>query len=402
MTWLTVAANGVRLLSLELGRPLSIDDRDCDVGLPCPVDDLYIQRQGIVIPQDVPQYPTPLLSTITVVRFISQLIDSLKAPTIATHILQSFDTHFSTCTDAFPPSCRLDSSADLNPQSLAPTIYLQNARLILHRHNLSPASSPEVRATAISSCFDAAKDTASLLSRTMHSPSTSPTHPESSASGWQSLLAASASSMLCTHIWRCTLFLCFRGDYAAALICTQASAAIGDLRAVNTACGRNLAFFLKCLLERLQRGEDGNLEKLEEMMVYVSGDLQGSTEHSWVWQGSETGMALNGNSTSPTTGEASDAIPTATVLSAEEEKDWGGWEGIEWILQALLKEQQVQKQHPQQTAPSQHRSEMLSQTRGGLTYPNPTTTGGGGGGGGGAPQNSGNGSSDRISIANII
>ncbi|KAI9762163.1 MAG: hypothetical protein M1835_008071 [Candelina submexicana] len=366
-----------RLLSLELGRPLSINDRECEVGLPCPVEDCYIQRQGIVIPQDVPQPPTPLLSTITVVRLISQLIDSLKAPSIPTHILQRFDTHFETCMDAFPSSCRLDSSAYLDPRDLAPIMCLQNARLILHRHNLSPASNPEMRAGAISSCFKAAKDTANLLSRTMHSPSTSTTHHEPLVDGWQSTIAASASAMLCTHIWRCTLFLCFRGDYAAALVCIRASAAIGSLRPVNTACGRNLAFFIKCLVERLERGEGGSLEKLEEMMVYVSGDLQGSTENSWVWQGSETGMTLSRNSTFPV-GDAGEGMapgPVATVLSPEEEKDWGGWEGIEWILQALLKDQR--QQHPQQAAAaSQHSpSTLISQAQA---------------------------SSDRISIANII
>ncbi len=383
----TVVADDIRLLSLELGRPLSIDDRDCDVGLPRPVDDRYIQRHGIAIPQEVPQPHTPLPSTITIVRFISQLIDSLKSPTIPDHVLQSFDTHFNTCMDAFPPSCHLDSSVYLDPRDLAPMIYLQNARLILHRHNLSPASSPEVRAAAISSCFEAAKDTSNLLSRTMHLPSTSPIHHESSVEGWQSPFAASATAMLCTHIWRCTLFLCFRSDYAAASVCVQASAAIGDLRAVNTACGRNLAFFLKCLVERLQRGEGASLEKLEEMMIYVSGDLQGSTENSWVWHGSETGMALNGNSTSPV-GDAGEAMApslAATVLSPEEEEDWGGWQGIEWILQALLKEQQ--QQHPQQSL-SHHPPPLQP----GTGYPNPTASG---------PQ-SGNGNSNRISIANII
>jgi len=34
----------------------------------------------------------------------------------------------------------------------------------------------------------------------------------------------------------------------------------------------------------------------EELMAYVSGDLQASPENSWVWTGSETGMNIAGSS----------------------------------------------------------------------------------------------------------
>ncbi|KAI9795284.1 MAG: hypothetical protein M1833_007256 [Piccolia ochrophora] len=369
-----------RLLSTELGRPLQIDDNDCDVGLPCPVDDQYVRDEGILVPTDSPAAENFLVTTIHIVRFISPLAKALKSPVIANPTLNTFDTHFSACMAAFPPQCQIHSAQPLDPQSLAPICYLQNARLILHRHNLSTSCSQEVRSAAIDHCVAAARDTVHLLSRSMRDPAQG-SDRSTKAPDWSARLASVASAMLCTHLWRCTLFLCFRGYYSEALTCVQACAAIGELRVVNQACGRNLAFFLHTLVEKLQRGEGHNLEQDEEMMVYVSGDVQGSTENSWVWQGSATGMELNHLERGVYPGSevemarALDQHSHAPRLSTTELQEWGGWPQIEWLLRALLREQE-------DSSPSQA---QLSAPPGALAQPQPSAQ-----------------SSSRISIANII
>jgi hypothetical protein len=87
-------------------------------------------------------------------------------------------------------------------------------------------------------------------------------------------------------------------------------------------------------------------------MAYVSGDLQASTENSWVWQGSETGMALNqalglGPSIDLGTGRLSIPGPnsSATALSEAEKGDWGGWERVEYLVQVLMREGSGQPQY---------------------------------------------------------
>ena len=96
-------------------------------------------------------------------------------------------------------------------------------------------------------------------------------------------------AFFCSHLWRCALVLCLRLEFAAATTIVQASASIGDLRKNNVACGRNLAFFLDKLIARLRSGATSeSLEADEEMLAYASGDLQGCSEESWVWPGSET------------------------------------------------------------------------------------------------------------------
>ncbi|KAI9761777.1 MAG: hypothetical protein M1840_001696 [Geoglossum simile] len=340
-----------RLLAIEIGRPLRIDDDDCDVGLPCPVDDHLIFDAGRPPPSGPPPASNLLLTLIHVARLVSPLLKTLKAPAIATPTLNTFESHFAACMASLPPSCQIGSDQYLDPRFLSPLFCLQNARLVLRRHNLSTACVSDARAAAIDHCVSAARDTVHLLSRIMRPPpdggydrsspgqSRTPNH-------WEARLGAVASTMLCTHLWRCTLFLCFRGYYSEALVCVGASATISDLRQVNAACGRNISFFLQTLVEKMRRGESSTLEKDEEMIAYVSGDLQCSIENSWVWSGSETGMVLSSaeqtSSPKPERQRESRVIDSLspTTLTNEEQSDWGGWEQIVWLLQALQHEQQ--------------------------------------------------------------
>ncbi|KAH0550978.1 hypothetical protein GP486_007657 [Trichoglossum hirsutum] len=368
-----------------LRRPLRIDDDDCDVGLPCPVDDRFIYDSGILVASGSPPTGNLLHASIHIVRLVAPLLKTLKTPLIAPATLKTFESHFATCMAYFPPSCQIDSEQHLDPQLLSSVFQLQNARLVLHRHNLSIACVAEARTTAIDHCVSVARDSVRLLSRAMQTAPDdghdrpSPVQTQAPPNRWETKLAAVASTMLCTHLWRCALFLCFRRHYSEALICVSASAAIGDLRSVNAACGRNLSFFIQALVEKLRRGEANNLEKDEEMVAYVSGDLQGSSENSWVWNGSETGMALNGveHTASPKSelqeNKIGDSVSPSAASLNEETGDWGGWEQIVWLLQTLRHEQQGISQDAYGVSPGQS------------TPPQPLSQ-----------------SSSRISIANII
>ncbi|KAJ5991853.1 hypothetical protein N7451_007577 [Penicillium sp. IBT 35674x] len=335
-----------RLLALEMGKPVLINDQDCDIDLPCPVDDQYITDSG-----NIPESPqtTPLLATIHVVRSIGQLTRTLRSITISHATLDTFERHFNTCLATFPPHLHPKMDQDLDPRSLAPIIYLQNARLLLHRHNITPYCQDIIRSTAMDYCVTTAIDTATIISRCMRT---------NTPTDWRILFASSAGTLLCTHIWRCTLFLLFRQEYTAALACVQASAAIGEGRAINVACGRYLAFFLRALIDRFRQGEMGILDHDEEMMAYVSGDMQGTSDGSWVWQGSETGSHL-------------EAVTAARNTSEPPEKDdaaWGTpektWVWIESTVHELISEKQRRDQdallrEPVQT-PQQESVSMLN------------------------------------------
>lgn len=305
-----------------MGKPVLINDQDCDIDLPCPVDDQCLTEGGI--PEGIPegQQMTPMLATIHVVRSIGQLTRTLRSITISPATLETFEQHFNTCLATFPPHLHPKADQDLDPRSLAPIIYLQNARLLLHRHNISPHCQRPVRSAAMTYCVSTALDTANILSRCMRDPA---------ANGdWRSLLASCAGTLLCTHIWRCALFLLHRQEFAASLVCVQASAAIGENRSINASCGRYLAFVIRTLLDRTRQNENINLEHDEELMTYVSGDMQGTTDGSWVWQGSETGSQLEAVSSN---------TQTAPVPPAPE-PGWEDWEWIEQTVQHLLSEKQ--------------------------------------------------------------
>jgi hypothetical protein len=90
----------------------------------------------------------------------------------------------------------------------------------------------------------------------------------------------------------------------------------------------------------------------EELMAYVSGDMQANTENGWVWQGSETGMALNqiAGSGSPGSGQSlsSSFLPAGTstsmALSEKDRFDWGGWERLEYLVSLLMREGPIHAQ----------------------------------------------------------
>ncbi|KAH8599482.1 fungal-specific transcription factor domain-containing protein [Bisporella sp. PMI_857] len=324
-----------RHMSLELGRPLLIEDADCDVSLPAAIDDHYIHDAGMLVPNGASPLTNLILPIIHVVRAVSQLIKTLKSPIISNSTLATFNTHFASCMTAFPPPCQLTVNDPLDPRMLAPICHLMNARLVLHRHNLTTSCPPEARSAAIEQCIRASLDSASLFARAMASSSSHSSAPP---------FGPTANAMTCTHIWRCTLFLLFGGHFDAAMTCIRASASISTFRDVNVACGRNLAFFLGVLIEKRRAGCIPPRDMDEELVAYVSGDLQASTENSWVWAGSETGMniaaSLGGGPTSPTLlGIGMGQTDGTTVLTEAEARDWGGWERVEYLVSLLMREQ---------------------------------------------------------------
>lgn len=98
---------------------MSIHDHDCDVDLPCPVDEQFISDSG-KIPEA--QQTTPLLATIHVVRSIGQLAKTLRSPVITAATLEIFDRHFNACLATFPIHYHPSSDQYLDPRSLPPII----------------------------------------------------------------------------------------------------------------------------------------------------------------------------------------------------------------------------------------------------------------------------------------
>lgn len=204
--------------------------------------------------------------------------------------------------------------------------------------------------------------------------------------------------------------LCFRGDYESALICLRLSATVGTLRKINVACGKNLEFFLSRLLDRMRSGSGGHhqLEHDEEMIVYVSGDLQGMKDLSWVWAGSEPGppSAMSPASPHGQPGygheDVMQGIKRETSLPlrpnpASPEMDsteWGGWTGIDRSIQELMEEHRIRLSQPSQYYPPPHnpmkRVQLASEPPASPTKPGTVVA-----------QAAPSGSS-RISIANII
>ncbi|KAF7194095.1 Transcriptional activator protein acu-15 [Pseudocercospora fuligena] len=354
--------NWDRVVSLDFGRPLMIDDNDYDVSDPVPVDDDCIRPNGIVMPPPGSTIPSGLIAVIPVTRTTAQLKTTLKSQTIAASTLATCDEHFKSIMASWPEPYPIYSQAPLDPRLVTAACSLQTQRFFLYRHNLSPACKTADRRDALDRCVSVAKDTAHYVQRTLQHPSTGPAQGfmgQAHMGNWASMIRSMMPSFFCAHLWRAQLVLCLRGDYQAAQMLAHVSAAVGDLRKINVACGRYLAFFLEKLIERLRAGVSQQaIEADEELLAYASGDMQGSADDAWAWSGSDTGanlqqpqVVVNGHSGDKPAVQA-EQLSTST-LSEREAQEWGGWEHIQRTLQQLIDHRQ---QQGSQDPPSQHSS----------------------------------------------
>ncbi|KAI4149758.1 MAG: hypothetical protein L6R39_002419 [Caloplaca ligustica] len=324
-----------------------INDDDCEISLPSPKG--VGGKRGDNARRHEAQAQPPLVPIVHIIRGISKLVRSLKEPTISPLVVQSFDLLFEECMDLFPAHHQINAFGSIDPHEIPPVIYLQNARLMLHRHNLSLKNTASARSHAIDKCVEIAKQSTRYLARCMPNVSGEAIHARTGHDRWRGPLTSAASAFLCTHIWRCSLFLSFRAEYEDASVCAQASAAIGAARPVNIACGRYLEFFLQRLLNRLQ-DEPDSLETDEEMLALASGDLQGSADNSWIWKDVGSGGQEEQNR------QFSPINPTPVTAHEDDLYVWSNWDGVLDMLRRLLEgrrqEQHHQHQHqyPQQEA----------------------------------------------------
>lgn len=338
-----------RSLVLELSRPTLINDEDCRVTMPDPSQGLPTHAQS-VLPAAYGQYiPSPLEVVMPIARLVDPLRKAMKSKPIAITTLEDFDMAFESIASSMPEPLQPHSTSYLDPNMFRITTSIANVKIILHRLNLTPLCSAEERSAALTSCVLAAQSTARLVTRSLQPPpTTSQPFTDFSRTNltWEARVRSSTPSTLCTHLWRCILVLSLALDFTSALSCVRVSTAIGDLRKINIACGRNLLFFLERLTDRMKHGQGTKqfLEQDEEMLAYASGDLQEDMQTAWVWSDSSTPMHEEGRffSTSP----HMHARPAST-FSAHDPADGAVWPRVEAELMALRHEQLRQKPLPE-------------------------------------------------------
>ncbi|KAL8842225.1 MAG: hypothetical protein Q9170_000631 [Blastenia crenularia] len=331
-----------RLVSLEQGRSAMINDDDC-VEIDLPNLTATGERRAEDGRRSATSAQSPLVPTVHLVQVISKLLKLLREPSISPASLQAFDILFEDCMDLFPAHHQLNASGSLDPHEIPPLIYLQNARLMLHRHNLGVKNTSSARLLATDECAQIAKQTTRLLDRCMSEGAGSGVQSQRAHERWRSSLTSAANAFLCTHIWRCSLFLCLRQEYEDALVCVRASATIGSARPINVACGRYLEFFLQRLLPKIEEGML-SVETDEEMLALVSGDLQGDAENSWIWKDFEGG--------DPASERARFSPVNATPVTAHEDDyyGWSNWDSVADTLTRLLQARRQQQQYGQPEA----------------------------------------------------
>lgn len=342
-----------------------INDDEFDTEYPEVLDD----ERLVVEDAQSPSPPTLLLANIHISRLMSPLAKTFRTLCITNEALTRFESYLGECLQLFPRILQLSSSIPLDSCIMAPIVHFQNVRILLHRHNLSPSCSPEQRLQAIEQCTHASRDTANLLSRCMI--------PHMNAHEWEQRFVLSTTTILCTHLWRCMLFLSLRQQYDACFIVLRAAMTIGEARNINISCGRYLSSFIRRLIERYEQSPNIDVEQDEDLLVFLSADLQATT-NSWVWGNAETGTHLSRRQKHGRPRHTSieqDTQPQnerhspswAGMLTEDEQHDWGGWQHLERSVRYLqqLTETRANVTNHVQPEPS----------HGGNTTTSPQTTG---------------------------
>lgn len=373
-----------RLLALQENKMFCVSIPDTDDSWPTAIGDHWIHpnwKGNLRPPENVPGFSTVGI-IIPVVRIIGQLLKSLRAKTMTREVLQTYDEYFRTMSQNVPEPLQLHSDQRLEPFAFSSIVPFLMVKFQLYRHNLNAYATASDRYDALERCHTVSSHTVQYLRRTMRDSGP----PNQGLQRWRDMLDAMAHNLLCRHIWRCTLILCLRGDYASALTCAQFTSAIGDARKLNVACGRNLAFFLDCLWERTTRGaSQRDLESDLELLAYASGDLQGSTDGGFAWVGVQLGPpeAPGASSSSNLRALLDDEtlIPPTALLTEKESNDWGGWEHIEQRIARFIDGrsnrqygQHASYQPSQAHSPVYHRS-THNETQRLHTAPSPADTG---------------------------
>ncbi|KAI0406334.1 fungal-specific transcription factor domain-containing protein [Xylaria palmicola] len=395
-----------RTLSLETGRPFMIDDADCDVALPEPCDDHLLEAEGPPLTHNLARLTQFMHGVINVIRSFSALRNAFSTSMIERPRLATFDNHFTSCQKLFPSVVDQDSSETIAPHIIMPLAHLLSARLLLHRHNLGPACPAEARAEAVEQCTSVAFETARLLER-------------SSAS-----LADSATTLFVTHVFRSTLFLLLTGYREQAITCLRTLKSVHEKRDVTVACGRYLSFFVRTLMSKQREVADRlprptipgyppqpapvhpraiqeSLLRDEELLLYVSADMQANAETAWIWVGAERDPPMP----PPATARGVAAVEKRTGLTAEEQQDWGGWDNLLELARGLGPVATpstvpnyglASAPRSTQTLPPIVMEQAASIPRGGATGPDSSKNSPAPG------ASSSSRSTERISIANII
>ena len=101
------------------------------------------------------------------------------------------------------------------------------------------------------------------------------------------------------------------------------------------------------MTSKLDQG--AQLDKDEEMITYVSGDLQGSLENSWIWQESKGGVYLgkplqvsDGNDKDDLKSQMQGLPPFKPKIN---ESDWNGWDDVLRTMERMSHMKEKERQH---------------------------------------------------------
>ena len=308
---------------MEWGFPLCIEDSDCDISIPADVPDSFLSDESAVKTEDdgsnlssnssaLNETGQPFFLPIAWARIApaihKAITSSSTVPNSVIRTLESWMQDYRTKYNLYD-----STKGGIGASTLPGILLMQNLRLVLHRHNLSPITPYSERVTALRECIATARLSSSVVSKVLGNLFDVEYQNLSDEHEVLARFRRYTTVEEVTHYFRCSLFLCLAGLWLEALPLVAAARIIGERRSINQPCCRYLYGFLDFSKDRIPCSiEQGNID--EEVLALATADGQkGSGEWGTIWNTKEHPSYFTAEAMSPASSRSSGTDETSST-----------------------------------------------------------------------------------------
>jgi hypothetical protein len=268
-----------RILAGQQGCEMTILDVDCDLRPPDLLLGHDVEPQGRVALQSKLYSWTILHGKVVRLLRDSQFLSEEEVDKLEDRIHTQYTKML--------PMVALDPDSTPDPGwHLDSHIFVDNTRIRVLRHNLTPQAPFPSRISALRRCIRLSKDASRKVAERFIDPETA--ESPQAAEQHNRRVVRVVYPEHCQFVFSCTMFLVVARLWNSALPLVRALQMIGDKVPINQACCRYLWGLITLLDEKppvSRRGSDAWTESEEELVAYIAADMhQDGRMWEAVWQ----------------------------------------------------------------------------------------------------------------------
>ena len=209
---------------------MTILDNDCDL----PPPDLSAPNLPLTGAQGRIAYQSKLYSWIMVHGKVVRLLRD--SPYLTQEEIEKIDDMIQVQSERMPTVVSYHADSTLNPAwYLDSHIFVQNTKLRIYRHNLTPNAPIDARFAAMRSCIELAKEASNQIAKIFKDPDDPQFSPEG-AHGYNLRVIRIVYPEHCQYMFSCSMYLVIAKMWGLALPLIIGLRAVANKSPVNKCC----------------------------------------------------------------------------------------------------------------------------------------------------------------------